>query len=57
MIYNNLAFLADADTGGVVVGVRVPIVSTRDTAAARRLSAATPPLYADARWGAIRTAC
>ena len=50
MIYKNLAFMADAQTAGVVVGARVPIVLTSraDTAAARRFSAAAALLYADA---------
>jgi phosphate acetyltransferase len=50
MIYKNLAFMADAQTAGLVVGARVPIVliSRADTAAARRFSAAAAALYADA---------
>ena len=46
----NLVFMADANTAGVVVGARVPIVLTSraDTAAARRFSAAAALLYADA---------
>lgn len=50
MIYKNLVFMADANTAGVVVGARVPIVLTSraDTAAARRFSAAAALLYADA---------
>ena len=50
MIYKNLAFMADAQTAGLVVGARVPIVLTSraDTAAARRFSAAAAVLYADA---------
>jgi phosphate acetyltransferase len=28
MIYNNLVFMADADTAGVAVGARVPIILT-----------------------------
>ena len=50
MVYKNLAFMADAQTAGLVVGARVPIVLTSraDTAAARRFSAAAAALYADA---------
>jgi phosphotransacetylase len=50
MVYKNLAFMADAQMAGLVVGARVPIVLTSraDTAAARRFSAAAAVLYADA---------
>ena len=50
MVYKNLAFMADAQTAGLVVGARVPVVLTSraDTAAARRFSAAAAVLYADA---------
>ena len=50
MIYKNLAFMGDAQTDGLVVGARVPVVLTSraDTADARRFSAAAPVLYADA---------
>jgi phosphotransacetylase len=50
MIYKNLVFMADANTAGVVVGARVPIVLTSraDTAASRGFSAAAALLYADA---------
>jgi phosphotransacetylase len=50
MVYKNLAFMADAQTAGLVVGARVPIVLTSraDTAAARRFSAAAAVLYVDA---------
>jgi phosphate acetyltransferase len=50
MIYKNLAFMADAQTAGLVVGARVPVVliSRADSAAARRFSAAAAVLYADA---------
>jgi phosphotransacetylase len=49
MIYKNLAFMADAQTAGLVVGARVPIILTSraDTAAARRFSAAIAVLYAE----------
>jgi phosphotransacetylase len=48
MVYKNLAFMADAQTAGLVVGARAPIVLTSraDTAAARRFSAAAAVLYA-----------
>ncbi len=50
MIYKNLAFMADAQIAGLVVGARVPVILTSraDTAAARRFSAAVAVLYADA---------
>jgi len=50
MIYKNLAFMADAQTAGLVVGARVPVILTSraDTAAARRYSAAAAALYANA---------
>ena len=50
MIYKNLTFMADAQTAGLVVGARVPVVLTSraDSAAARRFSAAAALLYADA---------
>ena len=50
MVYKNLAFMADAQTAGLVVGARVPIILTSraDTAAAHRFSAAAAVLYADA---------
>jgi phosphotransacetylase len=50
MIYKDLAFMADAETAGLVVGARVPIVLTSraDTAVARLFSAAAAALYADA---------
>lgn len=50
MVYKNLAFMADAQTAGLVVGARTPVILTSraDTAAARRFSAAAAVLYADA---------
>lgn len=50
MVYKNLAFMADAQTAGLVVGARVPVIlnSRADTTAARRYSAAAAVLYADA---------
>jgi phosphotransacetylase len=49
MVYKNLAFMADAQTAGLVVGARTPVILTSraDTPAARRLSAAAAVLYAD----------
>ena len=42
MVYKNLAFMADAQIAGLVVGARVPVILTSraDTAAARHFSAA-----------------
>jgi phosphotransacetylase len=50
MVYKNLAFMADAQTAGLVVGARVPVILTSraDTPAARRFSAGAAVLYADA---------
>jgi phosphate acetyltransferase len=50
MIYKEFAFMADAQTAGLVVGARVPVILTSraDSAAARRFSAAAAVLYADA---------
>ncbi len=50
MVYKNLSFMADAQTAGLVVGARVPLILTSraDTAAARAFSAAAAVLYADA---------
>jgi phosphate acetyltransferase len=50
MVYKSLAFMADAQIAGLVVGARVPVILTSraDTPAARRFSAAAAVLYADA---------
>ncbi len=50
MIYKNLTFMADAQMAGLVVGAKVPIMLTSraDAPPARRFSAATAVLYADA---------
>jgi phosphate acetyltransferase/phosphate butyryltransferase len=50
MVYKNLAFMADAQIAGLVVGARVPVILTSraDSAASRRFSAAAALLYADA---------
>jgi len=50
MVYKNLAFMADTQMAGLVVGARVPIVLTSraDSPATRRFSAAAAVLYADA---------
>ena len=50
LVYKNLSFMSDAESAGLVVGARVPVMLTSraDTAAARRFSAATAVLYADA---------
>ena len=47
LVYKNLGFMADAQTAGLVVGARVPIILTSraDTAASRRFSAAAAVLY------------
>lgn len=50
MVYKNLAFMADAQTAGLVVGARVPVILTSraDSPASRLFSAAAAVLYADA---------
>lgn len=50
LVYKNLSFMSDAESAGLVVGARVPVMLTSraDTAAARRFSAALAMLYADA---------
>ena len=50
MIYKEFAFMADAQTAGLVVGARVPIILTSraDSVASHRYSAAVAVIYADA---------
>lgn len=49
MVYKNLAFMADAQTAGLVVGARVPVILTSraDTPASRLFSAAAAVLYTE----------
>jgi phosphate acetyltransferase len=51
MLAKNLAFMAKADTAGVVLGARVPIILTSraDSVRSRLASCAAAVLYADAR--------
>jgi phosphate acetyltransferase len=51
MLAKNLVYFAKADSAGIVLGARVPIVLTSraDTARARMASCAVASLYADAR--------
>jgi phosphate acetyltransferase len=51
MLAKNLSFLAKADTAGIVLGARVPIILTSraDSVRARMASCAAAALYADAR--------
>jgi phosphate acetyltransferase len=51
MLAKNLAYFAHADSAGIVLGARVPIVLTSraDSARARMASCAVGALYADAR--------
>jgi phosphate acetyltransferase len=51
MLAKNLSFLARADTAGLVLGARVPIILTSraDSVRARMASCAAAALYADAR--------
>jgi phosphate acetyltransferase len=51
MLAKNLAYFAKADSAGIVLGARVPIVLTSraDTARARMASCAVASLFADAR--------
>jgi phosphate acetyltransferase len=54
----NLAYFAKADSAGIVLGARVPIVLTSraDTPRARMASCAVATLYADARRRGVQTA-
>lgn len=49
-VYKALGFTADAQSAGLIVGARVPVILTSraDTPAVRRFSAAVAVLYADA---------
>jgi phosphate acetyltransferase len=51
MLAKNLTFLLKADSAGVVLGARVPIILTSraDSLRARMASCAVAALYADAR--------
>jgi phosphate acetyltransferase len=51
MLAKNLAFMSKADTAGIVLGARVPIILTSraDTVRSRMASCAAAVLYADAR--------
>jgi phosphate acetyltransferase len=51
MLAKNLAFMAKADTAGIVLGARVPIIMTSraDSVRSRMASCAAAVLYADAR--------
>jgi phosphate acetyltransferase len=51
MLAKNLAFMAKADTAGIVLGARVPIILTSraDSVRSRMASCAAAVLYADAR--------
>lgn len=50
MVYKEFAFMADAQTAGLVVGARVPVILTSraDSVESRRFSAAAAVIYADA---------
>jgi phosphate acetyltransferase len=51
MLAKNLSFMAKADSAGIVLGARVPIILTSraDSLRARMASCAVAGLYADAR--------
>jgi phosphate acetyltransferase len=55
MLAKNLSFLAKADSAGIVLGARVPIILTSraDSLRARLASCAVAVLYADARRRAL----
>jgi phosphate acetyltransferase len=57
MLAKNLAYFAKADSAGIVLGARVPIVLTSraDSPRARMASCAVATLYADARRRGART--
>jgi phosphate acetyltransferase len=58
MLAKNLIFLAKADSAGLVLGARVPIVLTSraDSVRSRRASCAAAVLYAAARRGSLNVA-
>jgi phosphate acetyltransferase len=51
MLAKNLTFLLKADSAGIVLGARVPVILTSraDSVRARLASCAVAALYADAR--------
>jgi phosphate acetyltransferase len=55
MLAKNLIFLSKADSAGIVLGARVPIILTSraDTIRSRMASCAAAVLYADARRRAV----
>ena len=55
MLAKNLSFLAKADSAGIVLGARVPIILTSraDSVRSRMASCAAAVLYANARRGAV----
>ena len=59
MLAKNLAYFAKADSAGIVLGARVPIVLTSraDSARARMASCAVAALYAHARRQHARNSC
>src|SRR5213592_2158469 len=58
MLAKNLAYFAKADSAGIVIGARVPVVLTSraDSARSRMASCAVATLYADGRRRRIQTA-
>jgi phosphate acetyltransferase len=58
MLAKNLIFLAKADSAGLVLGARVPIVLTSraDSVRSRKASCAAAALYAAARRGTLNVA-
>lgn len=58
MLAKNLSFLAKADSAGLVLGARVPIILTSraDSVRSRRASCAAAVLYAAARRGTLNVA-
>jgi phosphate acetyltransferase len=57
MLAKNLAYFAKADSAGIVLGARIPIVLTSraDSPRARMASCAVATLYADARYRRAQT--
>jgi phosphate acetyltransferase len=58
MLAKNLIFLAKADSAGLMLGARVPIVLTSraDSVRSRKASCAAAVLYAAARRGTLNVA-